>query len=97
MAIAPGASDAGGLHVVPFSVFSRLESQALRAAEAGESAWLRLVEMLRCLGGFRHIRTDSAKLVAMRVPLLEVLVGEFLRAVEHIVKRDPVPTGSLRW
>jgi len=46
-----------------------------------------LIEMLRCLGGFRHIQTDSAKLAAARMPLLEVFIGEFLRAVEHIVKR----------
>lgn len=46
-----------------------------------------LIEMLRCLGGFRHVQTDSAKLVATRMPLLGVFIGEFLRAVEHIVKR----------
>ena len=46
-----------------------------------------LIEMLRCLGGFRHVQTDSAKLAAIRMPLLEVFIGEFLRAVEHIVKR----------
>lgn len=134
VAMAPGAPDAGGLHPVPPSVFTWLESQALRAAEAGESAWVRvtqrrgrravqvtsfvgvirapdgfqievlpkvgksigggdaqarrlLIEMLRCLGGFRHVQTDSAKLVATRMPLLEVFIGEFLRSVEHIVKR----------
>ncbi|MFC4276140.1 McrC family protein [Achromobacter aloeverae] len=46
-----------------------------------------LIEMLRCLGGFRHIQTDSAKLVAAHMPLLEVFIGEFLLTVEHIVKR----------
>lgn len=46
-----------------------------------------LIEMLRCLGGFRHIQTDSAQLLARRMPLLEVFIGEFLRAVEHVVKR----------
>lgn len=46
-----------------------------------------LIEMLRCLNGFRHIQTDRAKLAATRMPLLEVFVGEFLLAVEHIVKR----------
>ncbi len=46
-----------------------------------------LIEMLRCLGGFRHIQTDSAKLAAVKMPLLEVFIGEFLREVEHIVKR----------
>ncbi|MEQ1741905.1 MAG: McrC family protein [Candidatus Nitrotoga sp.] len=46
-----------------------------------------LIEMLRCLGGFRHIQTDRAKLAAARMPLLEVFIGEFLLSVEHIVKR----------
>ena len=46
-----------------------------------------LIEMLRCLGGFRHIKTESAKLVATRMPLLEIFIGEFLNAVEHVVKR----------
>ena len=134
VAMVPGAPDADHFHVVPCSVFVWLELQALRAAEAGESAWLRLtqrrgrravqvtsfvgvirapdgfqievlpkigkaidgddvqvrqllIEMLRCLGGFRHVQTDSAKLVATRMPLLEVFIAEFLHAVEHIVKR----------
>ena len=46
-----------------------------------------LIEMLRCLGGFRHIQTDSAKLFATCMPLLEVFIAEFLRAVQHLVKR----------
>lgn len=46
-----------------------------------------LIEMLRCLQGFRHVQTDSAKLSAARMPLLEVFISEFLGAVEHIVKR----------
>ncbi len=46
-----------------------------------------LIEMLCCLQGFRHVQTDSAKLSATRMPLLEVFIAEFLRAVEHIVKR----------
>ena len=134
VATASGAPDAGGPRAVPLSVFAWLEFQALRTAEAGQAAWLRLtqrrgrravqvtsfvgvirapdgfqievlpkvgkaigggdaqarqllIEMLRCLGGFRHVQTDSAKLVATRMPLLEVFIGEFLRAVEHIVKR----------
>lgn len=46
-----------------------------------------LIEMLRCLQGFRHVQTDSAKISAARMPLMEVFIAEFLRAVEHIVKR----------
>lgn len=46
-----------------------------------------LIDMLCCLQGFRHIQTDRARLAAARMPLLEVFIGEFLRAVEHVVKR----------
>lgn len=133
---AVGADFSGidGVHLVPASVFSWLEEQCLRAADAGDSAWLRwaqrrgrrviqvtsfvgvirspdgyqievlpkvgkaigggaiearqlLIEMLCCLHGFRHVLTDSAKLSATRMPLLEIFISEFLRTVEHIVKR----------
>ena len=134
VAAATTAANADDLRAVPPEVFAWLEVQALRSAEAGESAWLRLtqqrgqravqvmsfvgvirapdgyqievlpklgkvveggdgearqllIEMLRCLGGFRHIQTDSAQLLARRMPLLEVFIGEFLRSVAHIVKR----------
>jgi 5-methylcytosine-specific restriction enzyme subunit McrC len=123
-----------GVHMVPASVFGWLEEQCLRAADAGDAAWLRwtqrrgrrviqvtsfvgvirapdgyqievlpkvgkaigggavearqlLIEMLCCLHGFRHVLTDSAKLSAVRMPLLEIFISEFLRTVEHIVKR----------
>lgn len=46
-----------------------------------------LVDMLRCLGDFRHIQTASAHLAATNMPLLEIFIGEFLHAVERIVKR----------
>jgi 5-methylcytosine-specific restriction enzyme subunit McrC len=46
-----------------------------------------LIEMLRCLQGFRHVQTDSARISAARMPLLEVFIAEFLHTVEHIVKR----------
>lgn len=126
--------DIEGIHRVPDSVFSWLEGQCLRAADAGESAWLRwtqrrgrrviqvtsfvgvirspdgyqievlpkvgkavvggtvearqlLIDMLRCLYGFRHVLTDSAQLAATRMPLLEIFISEFLCSVDHIVKR----------
>lgn len=46
-----------------------------------------LLEMLRCLNGFRHIQMESALLAAAKMPLLEVFIGEFLLAVEQVVKR----------
>lgn len=133
---AAGADFSGidGVRMVPATVFGWLEEQCLRAADAGDAAWLRwaqrrgrrliqvtsfvgvirapngfqievlpkvgkaigggaaearqlLIEMLCCLHGFRHVRTDSAKLSAVRMPLLEIFITEFLRTVEHIVKR----------
>ncbi|GGO77659.1 mcrBC 5-methylcytosine restriction system component family protein [Marinobacterium nitratireducens] len=52
-----------------------------------EDARTLLIDMLRCLGGFRHIQTDSAKLKATHMPLLEVFIAEFLQSVDHVVKR----------
>jgi len=52
-----------------------------------EEARQLLIEMLCCLQGFRHVQTDSARILARRMPLLEVFIAEFLRAVEKIVKR----------
>jgi len=46
-----------------------------------------LIQMLCCLQGFRHIQTDNAKILAARMPLLEVFIAEFLREVERLVKR----------
>ena len=46
-----------------------------------------LIEMLKCLAGFRHIKTANADLVAERMPLLEVFIQQFLLAVGSLVKR----------
>lgn len=53
---------------------------------AAKEARQLLIEMLCCLQGFRHVKTESAKLLAARMPLLEVFIAEFLRTVERIVK-----------
>lgn len=46
-----------------------------------------LIEMLRCLDGFRFIQSDKAMLAASEMPLLEVFIAEFLRSAEYLVKR----------
>jgi 5-methylcytosine-specific restriction enzyme subunit McrC len=46
-----------------------------------------LIDMLCCLRGFRHVQTDTAKLLAARMPLMEIFIAEFLRCVEYIVKQ----------
>ncbi len=59
-----------------------------RAIESGPTEARRLlIDMLKCFPGFRHIRTDSARLLATRMPLMEVFIAEFLAAVEHVVQR----------
>lgn len=58
-------------------------------AVGGDAAEARqlLINMLCCLQRFRHVQTDSAMLTAARMPLLEVFIAEFLRSVEHVIKR----------
>jgi 5-methylcytosine-specific restriction enzyme subunit McrC len=46
-----------------------------------------LIEMLKCLVGFRHIKTANADLAAERMPLLEVFIQQFLSAVSSLIKR----------
>ncbi|WP_439684001.1 McrC family protein [Cupriavidus oxalaticus] len=46
-----------------------------------------LIEMLSCLQGFRHVETNCAQISAARMPILEIFIAEFLRTVEHVVKR----------
>ncbi|WP_414613081.1 McrC family protein [Stenotrophomonas pavanii] len=52
-----------------------------------EEARALLIEMLKCLAGFRHIKTANADLVAERMPLLEVFIQQFLMAVGSLIKR----------
>lgn len=46
-----------------------------------------LIEMLHGLPDFRHLRLESAHQAATRMPLWEVFIGEFLKAVAPIIKR----------
>lgn len=46
-----------------------------------------LIDMLKCLAGFRHIKTANAELAAAHMPLLEVFIQQFLQAVSSLVKR----------
>ncbi|MFM4959682.1 McrC family protein [Aeromonas caviae] len=52
-----------------------------------EEARALLIEMLKCLAGFRHIKTSNADLVAERMPLFEVFIQHFLSAVSALIKR----------
>jgi|SRR5690625_1490408 len=56
-------------------------------SQATESLRLLLIEMLRSLAGFRFLQIDSAAIATAKMPLLEIFIGEFLAALEHLVKR----------
>lgn len=55
--------------------------------ECEKEARTLLIQMLKCLVGFRHIQTSDADLMATRMPLLEVFIQQFLTAVQSVVKR----------
>lgn len=66
-----------------------------KASGSAEARQL-LIDMLSSLQEFRHIQTDNAKLLAVRMPLLEVFIAEFLQAVGLIVKRGLRSDYSIR-
>jgi len=56
--------------------------------EAGEiKARNSLLIMLKSLGKFRHIQTNSANITKAKMPLLEVFITQFLDSVNTLVKR----------
>lgn len=57
-----------------------------KRTDVGSSRQL-LVDMLCCLQAFRHVKAESARLSAARIPLFEVFIGEFLTAVKCVVKK----------
>ena len=52
-----------------------------------EKARALLIRMLKCLTIFRHIKTANADLIAVRMPLIEVFIQQFLLAAGSLVKR----------
>lgn len=54
---------------------------------SADEARARLIDMLKCLGGFRHLQTAQADLSTVRMPLLDVFIRSFLASVQSVVKR----------
>ncbi|CAI8969342.1 5-methylcytosine-specific restriction enzyme subunit McrC [Pseudomonas sp. IT-232MI5] len=52
-----------------------------------EDARKTLIEMLKCLRGFRHIKTSNADLQKEQMPLFEVFLQQFLGSAMDVVKR----------
>ncbi|MGO8063607.1 McrC family protein [Rhizobium johnstonii] len=57
------------------------------ANDGASSARALLLDMLSCLGEFRHIRKDRAQLQARRMPLFEVFVSQFLESVRAVLQK----------
>lgn len=66
-----------------------------RAAGTGEARAL-LLKMLRCQPHISRLRFNSAQLAADRMPMLEVFIGEFLRAVVAVTRGGLRSTYQLR-
>ena len=56
-------------------------------ATDAETARGLLIQMLACLGEFRHILTDDAHLLSKRMPLFDVFIRHFICTVEALVRR----------
>lgn len=46
-----------------------------------------LIDMIKCLAGFKHIKVGKADLMPVKMPLLDVFIGEFLRTVADLARR----------
>jgi len=55
--------------------------------KAEDKARNSLLIMLKTLGKFRHIQTNSANITKAKMPLLEVFITQFLDSVNTLVKR----------
>ncbi|WP_231731655.1 McrC family protein, partial [Colwellia sp. TT2012] len=54
-----------------------------RAQHAQDS----LLNMLKTLKSFRHLKTNNANLAKNKMPLLEVFISQFLSSVNELIKR----------
>jgi 5-methylcytosine-specific restriction enzyme subunit McrC len=71
------------IEVLPKIGKASSQTKAVREHEARTL----LIQMLKCLVGFRHIQTLDAELLATRMPLQEVFIQQLLAAVQSVVKR----------
>ncbi|RXJ71673.1 restriction endonuclease [Veronia nyctiphanis] len=55
--------------------------------QSEEEARQTLLKMLQTLGEFRHIQLENVGQKTLNMPLLEIFISQFLKAVNHVVKR----------
>ncbi|WP_448564111.1 McrC family protein [Thalassotalea ganghwensis] len=62
------------------AAFDTIETRAKHAQDA-------LLNMLKTLKRFRHLKTNNANLAKHKMPLLEVFISQFLASVNTLIKR----------
>ena len=75
----------GGFQIEVLPKIGKVSSQENN--ESKKEARELLLQMLKCLFGFRHIQTSDAELLATKMPLLEVFIQQFLTSVQSVVKQ----------
>ncbi|MEZ9067839.1 McrC family protein [Vibrio atlanticus] len=68
-------------------VLPKVAKKTDNSPEAIDESRKLLLMMLKHLGEFRHIATQSANVDTLRMPLLEVFIQQFLHSVNQLVKR----------
>lgn len=73
-----------GQHI---EVLPKIAKQSDGSEAAIKKSRKTLLMMLKHLGQFRHISTQSANVDTLKMPLLEVFIEQFLQSVNQLVKR----------
>ncbi|MGD9687312.1 MAG: hypothetical protein AB7U43_10120 [Desulfobacter sp.] len=68
-------------------VLPKIGRTVVKSKKNEDEARCLLIQMLKCMVGFRNIQTSDAELLATRMPLLEIFINQFLLSVQTIVKR----------
>ena len=68
-------------------VLPKVAKKTDNSPEAIDESRKLLLMMLKHLGEFRHIATQSANVDTLKMPLLEVFIQQFLHSVNQLVKR----------
>lgn len=68
-------------------VLPKIGRTVVKSKKNEDEARCLLIQMLKCMVGFRNIQTSNAELLATRMPLLEIFINQFLVSVQAIVKR----------
>lgn len=74
-------------HGEHIEVLPKIGKRASDKKQAIADARKTLLMMLKHLGGFRHISTNTASVETLQMPLLEIFIEEFLQSVNQLVKR----------